>query len=62
MKKKAVFTEYLSMLGKQRRCADCIDSYVGIRGRMATLWRFTANKQGGINRSSRRPVCEAHAK
>lgn len=61
MKKKVFFIEKMGVQGSVRKCGDCIDQYrYGLT--TATHWRFTANKEGGINRSSRRPVCEAHAK
>lgn len=56
------YTEEMSAHCTPRRCGNCInDNHLGTPA-MATYWRFTANKQGGKNKSSRRPVCEAHAK
>ena len=35
-----------------RRCGEC--------GKPATHWSYKANQAGGINKSSRKPVCSAH--
>jgi hypothetical protein len=35
-----------------RKCAECQQP--------AVKWGFTANKNGGINKSSRTPLCASH--
>jgi hypothetical protein len=35
-----------------RLCAEC--------ARPATLWRYRRNVEGGKDKSSKRPMCEAH--
>ena len=40
-----------------RRCSVCIGEY---KKTQATHWKYKANKAGGINKSSRKPVCAQH--
>jgi hypothetical protein len=48
------FVEEIGEHTTTRRCSECLVP--------ATKWKFKANREGGKNKSSRRPVCEAHAK
>jgi len=46
-------TEPIAFRTSPRQCWKCTA--------VATLWRFTRNVFGAVDKSSRQPTCEAHA-
>lgn len=53
-KRKVIKRSYVPFTGREssRRCADCARAAVG--------WRFKADERGGVDKSSREPVCSGH--
>lgn len=46
----------------KRQCAVCLSSpAIGNALSAATFWRYNADKAGNKDKSSRQPVCDAHA-
>lgn len=50
--KKMNYYQYIGHRQTPRKCAEC--------QKPAFQWRFTTDKLGNINKSSRTPICDAH--
>ena len=53
MAKKLTY-EPISDQSTVRSCTDC--------GHVASQWRYSSNLLGGVDKSSRQPVCVVHGK